>query len=195
MRADLEDVVLGRLRDSPAQRADSSLLRRPAVPHTPRRMATRNPISGGLERRRARRATWAFNHALDTYARTLARIERPVGALGGHPSDPMPRRAAEAMPRLWREHAKFRSASVEIDEARDAVIRRLQDPKTPASAAAAARERFEPLVERHPTPDWLEQRAAAWTQTLERLETWANRDPDHAAAAAERRAARQLSRR
>lgn len=158
-------------------------------------MAIRNPISGGLERRRARRATWAFNHALDAYARTLARIEQPVGALGGHRSDPMPRRAAEAMPRLRREHAKFRAASREIDEARDAVVRRLDDPKTPPKVAEAALMRFEPLVARHPTPEWLEQRAAAWEQSLERLETWAQRDPDHAAAMAERRGAGQLSRR
>ena len=158
-------------------------------------MAIRNPISDGLERRRARRATWAFNHALDAYSRTLGRIEVPVGALGGHRSDPMPRRAAEAMPRLRREHAKFRAASAEVDEARDVVLRRLEDPKTPASVADAARARFEPLVARHPTPEWIAQRADQWEKSLDRLETWAQRDPDHAAAMAERRGAGQLSRR
>ena len=52
------------------------------VSHTRRRMGIVNPFSGPADRRRARRASWAFNHALDAYARTLSRLERPVGVHG-----------------------------------------------------------------------------------------------------------------
>ena len=154
-----------------------------------------NPFSGPADRRRARRASWAFNHALDAYARTLSRLERPVGVLGDNASEPMPRRAAAAMPRLRREHARFREAAVELDGARDAVLRRLDDPKTPADVADAARLRFDALELRRPTPEWIAQREAQWDTSLERLEVWARRDPEHVAAIAARRAARQLSRR
>jgi hypothetical protein len=147
------------------------------------------PIFGALERRRARRAGWAFNHALDAYARTLSRIERPAAAISGDPSMPMPRRAAEALPRQRREHAKFRAACREVDEARDAVVRRLEHRKTPPAAVAAARRRFEPLDERYPTPARIAQQEAEWEMTFARLERWAARDPEHAAAAASRRAA------
>jgi hypothetical protein len=151
------------------------------------------PIFGALERRRARRAGWAFNHELDAYARTLSRIERPAGDIPGDSSTPMPRRAAEALPRVRREHAKFRAACGEVEAARDALLRRLADPKTPAAAAAAARRRFDPLDTRNPTPDGLAEREADWQRSLARLERWAQRDPDHAAAVASRRAATQLS--
>jgi hypothetical protein len=144
------------------------------------------PIFGVLDRRRLRRARWAFNHELDAYARTLSRIERPAGVTGGDPSMPMPRRAAEALPRLRREHAKFRAASREVDEARDAVLRRLASPKTPPAAAVAARWRFDPLDARHPTPAQLAEKEADWARSLARLETWAQRDPEYAAALATR---------
>jgi hypothetical protein len=152
-----------------------------------------NPFSGPVDRRRTRRASWAFNHALDAYARTLSRLERPVGVIGDDSSVPMPRRAAAAMPRLRREHAKFREAAVELDDARAAVLRRLDDPKTPANVAEAARARFDALEMRRPGPDWIAQREVEWDRSLERLERWAQRDPEHAAAMADRRAARQLS--
>src|SRR3954462_484928 len=154
-----------------------------------------NTFSGPAERRHARRTSWAFNHALDAYARTLSRLERQVGVLGDDASVPMPRRAAAAMPRLRREHARFREAAVELDGARDAVLRRLDDPKTPADVAEAARGRFDALEIRRPTPEWIAQREVEWDRSLERLERWAQRDPKHAAAIAESRAARQPSRR
>jgi hypothetical protein len=156
-------------------------------------MGNLGPISNGLERRRARRATWFFNHALDAYTRTLSRIEQPAGELGGDPYMEMPRRAAEALPRLRREHRKFGEAVTEIDDARDAILRRLANPKTPPTVAAAARRRFDPLEACHPTPAELAERGAEWERSLARLERWAERDPDYAAAAAaavaERRAA------
>jgi hypothetical protein len=152
-----------------------------------------NPFSGPAERRRARRVSWAFNHALDAYGRTLSRLEREVGVLGDDPYAPMPRRAAAAMPRLRREHARFREAAVELDGAREAVLRRLNDPKTPADVAEAARVRFDALEPRRPTPEWIAQRELEWDRSLERLERWAQRDPEHAATLAQRRAARQLS--
>jgi hypothetical protein len=155
-------------------------------------MGTLGPISSGLERRRTRRATWALNHALDAYARTLSRIERPAGVVGGDPSMEMPRRAAHALPRLRREYAKFREASTEIDDARDAIVRRLADPKTPPIVAAAARRRFDPLDACYPTPDQIAEREADWERSLARLERWAQRDPEHAAAVAARRAALQV---
>ena len=142
-------------------------------------------------RRRVRRANWGFNHELTTYVRALARVEGPVCETGGNPSDPMPRRAAEALPRVKREYARFRKGSAEIDDARDAILRRLADPKTPRVAAASARKRFEPLVARHPTPEALAEQETDWQRGLARLETWAQRDPEHVAAvaaAAKRRA-------
>lgn len=151
------------------------------------------PISGVLERRRVRRASWAFNHELGAYARTLARIERPAGDIPGDSSTPMPRRAAEALPRLRREHAKFRAACGELDAARDAVLRRLADPKTPPAASAAARARFDALDARNPTAARIAEQEADWERSLARLDRWAQRDPEHAAAAASRRAAGQLS--
>jgi hypothetical protein len=156
-------------------------------------MAILEPISGPLERRRTRRATWAFNHELDAYARTLSRIERPAGVTGGNPSMPMPQRAAQALPRLRREHAQFREASVELDAARDALVRRLADPKTPPAAAAAARGRFDLLDADRPTPDRIAAQRADWERSLARLEHWAQRDPAHAAAAASRRAAGRVA--
>jgi hypothetical protein len=151
------------------------------------------PIFGALERRRVRRARWAFNHELDAYARTLSRIELPAGVTPGDPSTPMPRRAAEGLPRLKRQHAKFREACGELDAARDAVLRRLADPKTPPAVAAAARPRFDPLDARHPTPARIAEQEADWVRSLARLERWAQRDPEHAAAAANRRTAGRLS--
>jgi hypothetical protein len=155
-------------------------------------MGLLEPIFFALERRRTRRARWAFNHELDAYARTLARIERPAAVPPGGRSMPMPRRAAEGLPRLRREHVKFREACGEVDEARDAVVRRLAHRKTPAAAAAAARQRFDPLDARHPTPARIAQQEADWERGLARLEQWAQRDPKHAAAVASRRAAGQL---
>jgi hypothetical protein len=156
-------------------------------------MGLLEPIFGALERRRVRRASWAFNHELGAYARTLSRTERPAGVIGADASTPMPRRAAEALPRLRRERAKFREAYGEVDEARDAVLRRLADPKTPPAAVASARPRFDALGERHPTPDRIAEQEAAWEMSLARLERWAQRDPEHAAAAASRRSAGRLS--
>jgi hypothetical protein len=156
-------------------------------------MGLLEPIFGALERRRVRRARWAFNHELDAYARMLSRIERPAGVAPGDRSTPMARRAAEALPRLRREHAKFREACREVDEARDAVLRRLAHPKTPPAAAAVARRRFDPLDARHPTPARIAEQGAGWERGLARLERWAQRDPEHAAAAASRQAAGQLN--
>jgi hypothetical protein len=137
-----------------------------------------------LERRRVRRATWAFNHELDAYARKLSRIEGPAGVTSGDPSTPMPRRAAEALPRMRREHARFRKATAAVDEARDVVLRRLADPKTPPAAAATARGRFDQLAARHPAPARIAAQEALWEASLARLERWAERDPEYAAAAA-----------
>jgi hypothetical protein len=156
-------------------------------------MGLLDPIFGALERRRVRRASWAFNHELDAYARTLSRIEHPAGAVGGDPSAPMPRRAAEALPRLKRQHAKFREACGEIEDARDALLRRLADPKTPPVAAAAARARFDTLDAHHPTPARIAKQEADWQRSLDRVTRWAERDPEQAAAAASRRAAGRLS--
>jgi hypothetical protein len=149
-------------------------------------MGLLEPIVGAparaLERRRVRRATWAFNHELDAYARTLARIEAPAGVTPGNPSDPMPRRAAEGLPSVRRRHAKFRAASKRVDEARDAILRRLEDPATPPAAAAGARGRFEQLAARHPAPDEIAGQDAVWRASIARLERWAQRDPEYAAA-------------
>jgi hypothetical protein len=155
-------------------------------------MGLLDPILFMAARRRHRRARWAFNHELDAYARTLNRVERgPV--TGGDPSMAMPRRAAQAMPRLRREHAKFREACAMVDEARDAIVRRMTDPKTPADLSAAVRPRFDPLDADHPSPQRIAELDAVWTASLARLERWAHRDPEYAAAAARRRPAAQLS--
>ncbi|MEA2383009.1 MAG: hypothetical protein QOH72_2980 [Solirubrobacteraceae bacterium] len=156
-------------------------------------MGLLGPIFVVLERRRERRARWAFNHELDAYARTLSRVERPAGVIGGDRSMPMPRRAAQALPRLRRDHAKFREACGEVGAARDAVLRRLADPRTPPAAAAAARGRFDSLDEIRPTPDRIAEQERGWQMSFARLERWAQRDPEHAAALASRRAAAQLS--
>jgi hypothetical protein len=148
------------------------------------------PISGGRHKRRARRASWAFNHELDAYARTLARIERrPADVMGSDRSTPMPQRAAAALPRMTRAYAKFREAAGELEHTRDAIVRRLEDPATPADVAATARSRFDQLAERHPAPEQIADGGAQWQAMLERLERWAQRDPDHAAATTGRRPA------
>jgi hypothetical protein len=139
------------------------------------------PIFDALEQRRARRASWAFNHEITLYARTLARVERPAGVVGGDPSTPMPQRAAEELPRLRRDRAKWRRACGELDEARDVVLRRIADRKTPPAAAAAARRRFDPLEARHPTPADIAAREAQWDASIARLERWAQRAPEYAA--------------
>jgi hypothetical protein len=151
------------------------------------------PINGLVERRRVRLARWGFNHELDAYARTLSRIERPAGETGGNPSMPMPQRAAQALPRLRRERAKFREACAEVEEARDAILRRLADPNTPADIAASARHRFDLLEALHPAPEQIAEKESEWAMSLARIERWAQRDPGYAAAMASRRAARPVS--
>jgi hypothetical protein len=152
-------------------------------------MGLLGPITGGSGKRRARRASWAFNHELDAYARTLGRLERkPADVMGDDRSTPMPQRAAAALPRMTRAYAKFREATGELHQTRDAVVRRLDDPATPADVAASARARFDQLAVRHPSDEDIAATAAQWQAMLERLERWAQRDPDHAAAMAGRRA-------
>jgi hypothetical protein len=153
------------------------------------------PIFGARHKRCARRASWAFNHELDAYARTLARIERrPADLMGDDRSTPMPQRAAGALPRMTRAYAKFREATGELEQTRDAVVRRLEDPAIPADVAASARSRFDQLAARHATPEQIADRRRQWEAMVERLERWAQRDPDHAAATAGRRAATVRSR-
>jgi hypothetical protein len=155
-------------------------------------MGLLDPIFFMAARRRHRRARWAFNHELDAYARTLSRVERaPV--TGGDPSMPMPRRAAQAMPRLRREHARFREACAMLDETRDAIVQRMTDPRTPPDLSASVRRRLDPLDADHPSPERIAELEAAWSNSLERLERWAQRDPEYAAVAARRRPAAQLS--
>ena len=125
--------------------------------------------------------------------RALMRIERPAGDPGGDHSAPMPQRAARALPRLRREHARFREAAAEVEATRDTLLRRLDDPRTPGAAVEAARPRFEQLAVRHPTPEEIASQEVLWKNRLERLERWAERDPDHAAAMARRRAASRTS--
>jgi hypothetical protein len=139
------------------------------------------PIFDALEQRRFKRVSWAFNHEITLYARTLARVERPVGVVGGDPSTPMPQRAAEELPRLRKDRAKWRRACRELDEAREVVLRRLGDRKTPPAAAAAARRRFDPLDARHPTPDDIAKSEAQWAMSIARLERWVEREPEYAA--------------
>jgi hypothetical protein len=154
-------------------------------------MGIHNPISAGLERRRARRAAWSFNHALDAYARTVSRIERAAGVIAGSPSEPMPDRAARSLPRLRRDYAKFREACTELDDARDTVIAKLSHPKTPPAVAASARERFDVLAARHPTAETIAEREADWQRGIARAERWAPRDAQRPRAAADRRPAVQ----
>jgi hypothetical protein len=144
-------------------------------------MAYQGPISAARERRRERRARWAFNHELDAYTRTLSRLERPAGVPGGNPSDPMPVRAARELPRMRREHRKFVEATVEIEQVRASLLRRLEDPRTPRAAVELARPRFDQLAAHHPTPERIASQEARWAGGLARIERWAKQAPVTAA--------------